>query len=41
MNVLTGGSTVPDVYFQIILAVLGYLLFEFVRIYLTDNETFE
>jgi hypothetical protein len=41
MSVLTGGSTVPNVYFQMILAVLGYLLFEFVGIFLTDNETFE
>jgi hypothetical protein len=41
MGVLTGGKTVPNVYFQIILAVLEYLLFESVRIFLTDNETFE
>jgi len=31
MSVLTGGSSVPNVYFQTILAVLGYLLYEFVE----------
>jgi hypothetical protein len=42
MTVLTaGGSTVTKVYFQIILAVLGYLLFDFIRIFLTGKETFE
>jgi hypothetical protein len=42
MSILTaGGSTVSNVYFQIILAVLGYILFEFVRIFLRGRETFE
>jgi hypothetical protein len=31
MGVLRGGSTVPKVYFQIMQAVMGYILFEFLE----------